>query len=43
VEQILDDIIFLKEGKIALEGSANDIRTEKSTTIDALFREVFKC
>ncbi|MDR0320914.1 MAG: ABC transporter ATP-binding protein [Treponema sp.] len=43
VEQVLDDIIFLKEGKVALEGSANDIRTEKSTTIDALFREVFKC
>jgi ABC-2 type transport system ATP-binding protein len=43
VEQVLDDIIFLKEGKVALEGSAHDIRTEKSTTIDALFREVFKC
>jgi ABC-2 type transport system ATP-binding protein len=43
VEQVLDDIIFLKNGKVALEGSAHDIRVEKSTTIDALFREVFKC
>jgi ABC-2 type transport system ATP-binding protein len=43
VEQVLDDIIFLKNGKVVLEGSAHDIRVEKSTTIDALFREVFKC
>jgi ABC-2 type transport system ATP-binding protein len=43
VEQVLDDIIFLKNGKIVLAGNAHDIRVEKSTTIDALFREVFKC
>jgi ABC-2 type transport system ATP-binding protein len=43
VEQVLDDIIFLKNGKVALAGNAHDIRTEKNTTIDALFREVFKC
>ncbi|MDR0291124.1 MAG: ABC transporter ATP-binding protein [Treponema sp.] len=43
VEQVLDDIIFLRNGKVVLEGSAHDIRTEKSTTIDALFREVFRC
>jgi ABC-2 type transport system ATP-binding protein len=43
VERVLDDIIFLKNGKVVLEGNAHDIRVEKSTTIDALFREVFKC
>jgi ABC-2 type transport system ATP-binding protein len=43
VEQILDDIIFLKEGKVTLEGNANDIRTEKNMSIDSLFREVFRC
>jgi ABC-2 type transport system ATP-binding protein len=43
VEQVLDDIIFLKNGKVVLEGNAHDIRVEKSTTIDALFREVFRC
>ena len=43
VEQILDDIIFLKEGTIVLQGSADDIRAEKNMSIDSLFREVFKC
>jgi ABC-2 type transport system ATP-binding protein len=43
VEQILDDIIFLKNGKVVLNGSADDIRAEKNMSIDSLFREVFKC
>jgi ABC-2 type transport system ATP-binding protein len=43
VEQILDDIIFLKNGKVVLQGNAEEIRTEKNMSIDALFREVFKC
>jgi ABC-2 type transport system ATP-binding protein len=43
VEQILDDVIFLKEGRIILRGAADDIRAEKGMSIDTLFREVFKC
>jgi ABC-2 type transport system ATP-binding protein len=43
VEQILDHIVFLKEGKVILEGSADDIRAERGMSIDSLFREVFKC
>jgi ABC-2 type transport system ATP-binding protein len=43
VEQILDDIIFLKEGKVILQGSADGIRAEKNMSVDSLFREVFKC
>jgi len=43
VEQVLDEIIFLKEGNIVLQGNANEIRTEKNMSIDSLFREVFKC
>jgi ABC-2 type transport system ATP-binding protein len=43
VERILDDVIFLKEGKVVLQGAADDIRTEKGMSIDLLFREVFKC
>jgi ABC-2 type transport system ATP-binding protein len=43
VEQILDNIIFLKNGKVVLEGSANEIRAEKNMSIDSHFREVFKC
>jgi ABC-2 type transport system ATP-binding protein len=43
VEQILDDVIFLKEGRVVLQGAADDIRAEKNASIDALFREEFKC
>jgi ABC-2 type transport system ATP-binding protein len=43
VEQVLDDIIFLKEGRVILQGAADDIRTQKGMSIDSLFREVFKC
>jgi len=43
VEQILDEIIFLKQGNVVLQGNANEIRTENNMTIDSLFREVFKC
>jgi ABC-2 type transport system ATP-binding protein len=43
VEQILDDVTFLKEGRVMLQGAADDLRTEKGMSIDSLFREVFKC
>jgi ABC-2 type transport system ATP-binding protein len=43
VEQVLDDIIFLKNGKVVLQGNAEEIRAEKGMSVDALFREVFKC
>jgi ABC-2 type transport system ATP-binding protein len=43
VERVLDDVVFLQEGKIVLQGNADDIRTEKGMSIDALFREVFQC
>lgn len=42
VEQILDDVIFLKEGKVLLEGNSDDIRFEHGKSIDALFREMFQ-
>jgi ABC-2 type transport system ATP-binding protein len=43
VENILDDVIFLNRGKIALQSSADEIREKQGKSVDALFREVFKC
>ncbi len=43
IEQVLDDVIFIKEGKIALHKSAEEIREENADSVDGLFREVFKC
>ena len=42
IEQILDDVVFIKEGSIVLHKSVEDIRTECGKSVDELFREVFK-
>lgn len=43
IEQILDDVIFLKDGKIVLLSSVDEIRSTHQKSVDDLFREVFKC
>lgn len=43
IESVLDDVIFLKEGRIVLHKQAEEIREEKGESIDQLFREVFRC
>ena len=43
VEQIFDDIIFLNQGNIVLAEPVDKVREERGKSIDALFREVFKC
>ena len=43
IENILDEVIFINNGKIILNESADSIRNNKNKTIDALFREEFKC
>ena len=42
IEPILDEIVFLKEGKVILQGNTDDIREEYSKSIDSLFREKYK-
>lgn len=42
IEQILDEVIFLKEGRIVLQKTVDEIRTEHEKSVDELFREVFK-
>lgn len=43
IEKILDDVIFIKEGRVILTSTVDSIRDEKGKSVDALFREVFKC
>ncbi len=43
VENILDDVIFIQNGEIKLISSVEDIRMKENKSVDALFREVFKC
>lgn len=43
VENILDDIILLQNGNVVRSASVDDIRIKEGKSIDALFREVFRC
>lgn len=43
VESVLDDVVFIKEGRVVLHKAADAIREEKGESVDKLFREVFKC
>ena len=42
-EQGADEVIFLNQGKISLHESCDEIRETRGQSVDALFREVFKC
>ena len=43
VEKVLDDVIFINQGRVMLQSSVDQIREEKGMSVDELFREVFKC
>lgn len=43
IENILDEVIFIREGQIVLSSSVDAIREEQGKSVDTLFREVFKC
>ncbi len=43
VEQVLDEVVFLRDGRVMLHESVETIRDEKGKSVDELFREVFRC
>jgi len=43
VEKVLDEVVFIDKGHLVLQSSVEQIREEKGMSVDALFREVFKC
>ena len=43
VEKVLDEVIFINQGRVMLQTSVDEIREEKGMSVDELFREVFKC
>lgn len=42
IERIFDDVAFISEGEIVLEGNAEELRNSKKKSIDELYREVFQ-
>ena len=43
IENVLDDVIFIQNGHIRLHTSVDAIREQEGKSVDALFREVFRC
>lgn len=43
IENVLDEIIFLKDGQIVQHTSVDEIRSKEAMSVDAYFREVFRC
>lgn len=43
VEKLLDEVIFLQDGKVILHEEVDHLRESRGMSVDALFREVFKC
>lgn len=42
IEKVLDEVIFLKEGKIMLHETVDNIREREGKSVDTLFREIFR-
>ena len=43
IEPVLDEAVFLKEGPVFAHRAVDDIRENEGMSVDAYFREVFKC
>ena len=42
IESVLDEVIFIQNGHIALHKAVDEIREEKNMSVDALFREMYR-
>lgn len=43
IENVLDRVLFLKNGHLELNATVDQIRTEYGKSVDTMFREVFRC
>ncbi|MDE7161786.1 MAG: ABC transporter ATP-binding protein [Anaeroplasmataceae bacterium] len=43
IESILDDVVFINDGRILLHRNADDLRAEFNGSINDAFREAFRC
>ena len=43
IERILDEVIFIDKGKIVLQSDADKLRNQEKSSIDEIFRRMFKC
>lgn len=43
IENILDEVIFIKNGEVILQSTVEEIRETREKSVDSYFREVFAC
>ena len=43
IENILDEVVFLREGNLVLQATVEEIREQRGKSVDSYFREVFAC
>lgn len=43
VERVLDEFVFLSQGRVIRQGNTDETREETGKSLDELFREVFRC
>ena len=43
IERILDEVIFIDKGKIVLQSDTDKLRNKEKSSIDEIFRRMFKC
>ncbi|MBE6147222.1 MAG: ABC transporter ATP-binding protein [Firmicutes bacterium] len=43
IERILDEVIFIDKGKIILQSDSDELRSKENSSIDEIFRRMFKC
>lgn len=42
IEQVLDEVLFLRQGNLVFQKTVDEIREENGKSVDELFREVFR-
>lgn len=43
IERILDEVVFIDKGKVILHEDADKLRNKEQSSIDEIFRRMFKC
>ena len=43
IERVLDEVVFIDKGKIALHSDTDELRKNEKSSIDEIFRRMFKC
>ena len=43
IERILDEVVFINDGRIILHEDTDKLREKENASIDEIFRRMFKC